>query len=50
MTPKEVTSAALVALQSRPWSGNIRELRNAVERLMILSGEQITEEDVETYC
>ncbi|MBQ8916765.1 MAG: sigma-54-dependent Fis family transcriptional regulator [Alistipes sp.] len=50
MTPKEVTSAALAALQSRPWSGNIRELRNAVERLMILSGEQITEEDVETYC
>jgi DNA-binding NtrC family response regulator len=33
-----------------PWTGNIRELRNVVERLMILSGERITQHDVELYC
>ncbi len=48
--PKPIESAALAALQQRPWSGNIRELRNAVERLMILSGERITEQDVLNYC
>ena len=31
------------------WSGNIRELRNVVERLIILSGKSITLEDVENY-
>jgi DNA-binding NtrC family response regulator len=32
------------------WSGNIRELRNVVERLIILSGQRITQADVELYC
>lgn len=36
-------------LQQYDWSGNIRELRNVVERLIILSGKSITSEDVETY-
>ena len=31
------------------WTGNIRELRNVVERLIILSGKTITKEDVSTY-
>ena len=31
------------------WTGNIRELRNVVERLIILSGKNITTDDVETY-
>ncbi len=48
--PKGVDRAALVALQQMAWTGNIRELRNVVERLMILSGEKITEEDVLRYC
>lgn len=48
--PKPLAEEALAALQARPWSGNIRELRNAVERLMILSGASITEEDVMSYC
>ena len=47
---KKIEAAALEALQQRRWSGNIRELRNAVERLMVLSGEQITEADVLSYC
>jgi DNA-binding NtrC family response regulator len=38
------------ALKVMPWSGNIRELRNVVERLMILSGDRITLKDVELYC
>ncbi len=48
--PKAIDRAALEALQANPWSGNIRELRNAVERLIILSGERITREDVLQYC
>ena len=37
------------ALKEYNWTGNIRELRNVVERLIILSGKSITQEDVETY-
>lgn len=48
--PKPIDDGAIEALQQNPWSGNIRELRNAVERLMILSGERITREDVLRYC
>ena len=48
--PKAIEERALAALQERGWSGNIRELRNAVERLMVLSGEKITEQDVLLYC
>ena len=36
-------------LQEYNWTGNIRELRNVVERLVILSGKTITGEDVENY-
>lgn len=48
--PKKIDADALAALQSKPWTGNIRELRNAIERLMILSDERITAEDVKNYC
>lgn len=47
--PKKVTPDAIKALQKYPWTGNIRELRNVVERLIILSGDSITEEDVLDY-
>lgn len=47
---KSVDAEAMKALESMPWSGNIRELRNVVERLMILSGERITLSDVKMYC
>lgn len=50
ITPKPVDKDAVETLSSMPWSGNIRELRNVVERLMILSGERITADDVKRYC
>ena len=40
---------AVKALQDRSWTGNIRELRNVVERLIILGGTKISKEDVETF-
>jgi DNA-binding NtrC family response regulator len=49
VNPKETTKGALNALQNVNWTGNIRELRNVVERLIILSREKITEEDVKNY-
>ena len=50
ISPKKVDADAMRALSAMPWSGNIRELRNVVERLMILSGERVTAEDVRLYC
>ena len=49
MKPKKFTPEAIKRLQSYSWSGNIRELRNVVERLMILGGDTITEQDVIDY-
>lgn len=46
---KEVHKDAIKALQKHNWTGNIRELRNVVERLIILSGKTITEADVNAY-
>lgn len=46
---KAIDPKAMEELQQYDWSGNIRELRNVVERLIILSGKSITAEDVETY-
>jgi two-component system, NtrC family, nitrogen regulation response regulator NtrX len=46
---KEIEPDALEALKQYNWTGNIRELRNVVERLMILSGKNITRKDVDTY-
>ena len=48
--PKPIRPEAMALLQGMPWTGNIRELRNVVERLLILSGEEITAEDVKNYC
>jgi len=47
---KTFTPEAIQALQNRTWPGNIRELRNVVERLIILTGDQITAQDVEAYA
>ena len=46
---KEIDKKALDTLNNHNWTGNIRELRNVVERLIILSGKTITEEDVKSY-
>ena len=47
---KRIEEEALSELQTMPWSGNIRELRNVIERLIILSEERITPADVKAYC
>ena len=44
---KKIETNALKALQKVDWTGNIRELRNVVERLIILSGNSITKADVD---
>ena len=46
---KSFSAGAMTALQQRSWPGNIRELRNVVERLIILSGDVITEQDVQLF-
>jgi two-component system, NtrC family, nitrogen regulation response regulator NtrX len=46
---KPIDKAAVAILQEKPWYGNIRELRNVVERLIIMSGKSITKDDVESY-
>ena len=48
--PKRIDDEAIAALQAMPWTGNIRELRNVIERLIILSEERITADDVKLYC
>lgn len=50
MPIKKITSSAIEALKSLPWTGNIRELRNMVERLIILSDKSITDKDVYAYA
>lgn len=47
---KSIEPAAVALLQQKPWTGNIRELRNVVERLIVLGGETITAADVQMYC
>ncbi|MDX1761588.1 MAG: sigma-54 dependent transcriptional regulator [Christiangramia sp.] len=46
---KEFTKGAIEALKKSEWRGNVRELRNVVERLFILGGKEITKEDVELF-
>lgn len=46
---KLMDKEAMKALQGHNWTGNIRELRNVVERLIILSGKTITVEDVDDF-
>ncbi len=46
---KAIDEKAIDALQQHNWTGNIRELRNVVERLVILSGKTITADDVSSY-
>jgi DNA-binding NtrC family response regulator len=49
IAPKAISDDAVKQLQGYNWTGNVRELRNVVERLVILSGKSITREDVSTY-
>ncbi|PRY88000.1 sigma-54-dependent transcriptional regulator [Mongoliibacter ruber] len=47
---KDISSEALKELQKFPWTGNIRELRNVVERLVILGEKTISLDDVKKYA
>ena len=47
---KKFDAAAVESLQQRSWTGNIRELRNVVERLIILGGRSISKADVEMFA
>ena len=46
---KTMDNDAISLLKDYDWTGNIRELRNVVERLVILSAKEITAEDVKSY-
>jgi len=50
MPVKKISEDALDALKTLPWTGNIRELRNMVERLIILSDKVITDNDVRSFA
>lgn len=49
-SPKLFAEEAVKTLQNYDWTGNIRELRNVVERLIILGGNSITDEDVKLFA
>ena len=49
-SPRPITQEAIDLLVERSWTGNIRELRNVVERLLILAGATITADDVRAYA
>ncbi|MEX2235473.1 MAG: sigma-54 dependent transcriptional regulator [Cyclobacteriaceae bacterium] len=46
---KEISAKALESLKNHNWTGNIRELRNVIERLVIMSGDEISAQDVVKY-
>jgi DNA-binding NtrC family response regulator len=48
--PKGFSPAAIELLQAYDWTGNIRELRNVVERLIILGGNEISADDVTLFA
>ena len=47
---KEIEKQAVALLSERHWSGNIRELRNIIERLVVLADDTITARDIEEHC
>ena len=50
MAVRKIDDDAIALLQQHSWTGNIRELRNVTERLLILGGSTITKEDVMAYA
>lgn len=50
ITKKTFSESAIKLLQNYNWTGNIRELRNVVERLMILGGKEVSEKDVQLFA
>ena len=49
-SPVKFTPKAMEEMKSYPWTGNIREFRNVIERLIILCGTVISDDDVKTFC
>jgi DNA-binding NtrC family response regulator len=47
---KQFSDSAIKLLKSYDWTGNIRELRNVVERLIILGGNEVSEDDVKLFA
>jgi len=47
---KSISEKAIQELQTHPWTGNVRELHNVVERLVIMCGQDIDEKDVVKYA
>lgn len=50
MPARTITRAAMAELQKKDWTGNIREFRNVIERLIILCGKEITDKDVKQFA
>lgn len=50
MPLKTITKDAIKVLQQKDWTGNIREFRNVIERLIILCGKEITDKDVKQFA
>ncbi|GIM57100.1 Fis family transcriptional regulator [Capnocytophaga canimorsus] len=50
ISPKKFSDKAIKLLQQYDWTGNIRELRNVTERLIILGGKEISEDDVKAFA
>ena len=50
MPPKGIEEEAIEELKKLPWTGNIREFRNVIERLIILGGSTISGEDVRVFA
>jgi two-component system nitrogen regulation response regulator NtrX len=50
MTNKKLTKEAVAALQKIDWTGNIREFKNVIERLLILCDKTITDKDIKQYA
>ena len=50
VSKKKISKEAINTLENYPWSGNIRELRNVIERLMILGDNPISIENIKTYA
>lgn len=50
MPIKSISKAAITELQKKDWTGNIREFRNVIERLIILCGKDISDKDVKQFA
>ena len=50
LDPKTFSKSAIERLMDYPWTGNIRELRNVVERLLILGSDPVTVDDIQQFA